>query len=290
VPPGSCSNRIAEVSAKVIDLGVWRRSNHVLLVHPTQPSVVIWPRELSRARYFPRMEKHTDAYGQLILAYLEGRARAREIVERDDGFIEATDGPAGYFAPVRRWAPAERQGLRFVRGRVLDAGCGAGRVALELQARGREVVAIDISPAAVDVARRRGVLDARVLAFENVGAELGRFDTVVMYGNNFGLFGGEAKARRLLRRLRPIAGRIVASSRNPYETDDAAHLAYQERNRRRGRMSGQLRLRVRYRDYATPWFDYLIASPEEMEALVDGTDWRVGRVVPGEPLYVAVLD
>jgi hypothetical protein len=55
-------------------------------------------------------------------------------------------------------------------------------------------------------------------------------------------------------------------------------------------MSGQLRLRVRYRDYATPWFDYLIASPEEMEALVDGTGWRVGRVVPGEPLYVAVLD
>jgi SAM-dependent methyltransferase len=193
-------------------------ANHVLPVHPTQLSVVIWPRELSRARYFPRMEEHTDAYGQLILAYLEGRARAREIVERDDGFIEATDGPAGYFAPVRRWAPAERQGLRFVRGRVLDAGCGAGRVALELQARGREVVAIDISPAAVDVARRRGVLDARVLAFENVGAELGRFDTVVMYGNNFGLFGGEAKARRLLRRLRPMAGRIVASSRNPYET------------------------------------------------------------------------
>jgi len=177
-----------------------------------------------------------------------------------------------------------------VRGRVLDAGCGAGRVALELQARGREVVAIDISPGAVDVARRRGVLDARVLAFEDVVAELGRFDTVVMYGNNFGLFGGEAKARRLLRRLRPMAGRIVASTRNPYDTDDAAHLAYHERNRRRGRMSGQLRLRVRYRDYASPWFDYLIASPEELEALVDGTGWRVGRVIPGEPLYVAVLD
>src|SRR6266536_999160 len=101
-------------------------------------------------------ENRNDAYGQLILAYAEGRARAHEIVERDDGFIEATGGPAGYFAPVRRWAPAERLGLRFVRGRVLDVGCGAGRVALELQARGRTVVAIDISPGAVEVARHRG--------------------------------------------------------------------------------------------------------------------------------------
>jgi SAM-dependent methyltransferase len=231
-----------------------------------------------------------DAYGQLVLAYLEGRPRAREIVERDDGMIEATGGPASYFAPVRSWPAAERRGLRSVRGRVLDVGCGAGRVALELQARGREVVAIDSSPLAVEVARRRGVRDARVLPFEQVGPALGRFDTVVMYGNNFGLFGSEAKARRLLRRLRSLAGRIVASSRDPYDTNDPAHLAYQERNRRRGRMPGQIRLRVRYRQYTSRWFDYLIASPGEVEMLVDGTGWHLARTIPGEPLYVAVLE
>lgn len=240
--------------------------------------------------YGPLVEKQQDAYGQLILAYLEGEEGVREIVERDDGFIEATKGPAGYFAAVRHWPSAGRQGLRFMRGRVLDAGCGAGRVALELQARGHEVVAIDISPLAIEVARRRGVQDARVLAFEKVGPDLGHFDTLVMYGNNFGLFGSEAKARRLLRRLRPLAERIVASTRNPYGTDDTAHLAYHERNKRRGRMSGQLRLRVRYRDYASPWFDYLIVSPEELETLLVGTGWRVSRVIEGEPLYVAVLD
>jgi SAM-dependent methyltransferase len=236
------------------------------------------------------VEDGKDAYGQLILGYYEGRQRAREIIERDDGWIEATDGPATYFASIRRWPSAERQGLRYVRGRVLDVGSGAGRVALELQTRGREVVAIDVSRGAVEVARRRGVRDARVLAFEDVGPDLGHFETVVMYGNNFGLFGSEAKARRLLRRLRPLADRIVASTRDPYQTVDAAHLAYHARNRSRGRMIGQLRLRVRYRNYVSPWFDCLLVSPEELRRLVEGTGWDVDRIISGEPLDVVVLE
>jgi hypothetical protein len=168
---------------------------------------------------------------------------------------------------------------------------GAGRVALELQARGREVVAIDVSPGAVETARGRGVHDVRLLAFEDVDASLGAFDTVVMYGNNFGLFGSRQRARRTLRRLRPFVGRIVAASNDPYGTEDPVHLAYHERNRRRGRMSGQLRIRIRYRDLVDPWFDYLIASPEEMTEIVGGTGWEVRRLVRGAgSYYVAVLE
>ena len=90
---------------------------------------------------------------------------------------------------------------------------------------------------------------------------------MVMFGNNFGLFGSPSKARRLLQGLRPLVGRIVAASNDPAATDDPADLlAYQERNRGRGRMPGQLRLRVRYRDLTGPWFDYLIVSPDEWPA------------------------
>ncbi len=56
-------------------------------------------------------------------------------------------------------------------------------------------------------------------------------------------------------------------------------------------MPGQLRLRVRHRQYATRWFDYLIVSPEEMAELADGTGWRISRLLPSEAsLYVAVLE
>ena len=63
--------------------------------------------------------------------------------------------------------------MRHVRGRLLDVGVGSGRVALHLQESGHEVLGIDISPLAVEVARRRGVEDARVLAFKDVGPKLG---------------------------------------------------------------------------------------------------------------------
>jgi SAM-dependent methyltransferase len=232
-----------------------------------------------------------DGYGQMLLAALDGRD-AVEIVERDDGFIEAAGGPSMYLAPFRRWHPLDRKAMRFVRGRVLDVGCGGGRVCLHLQQRGQEVVGVDISAGAVEVCRRRGVRDVRLCSIDDVDDSLGVFDTIVMLGNNFGLFASAAKAKRLLRRFHRLTsarGRIVAETRDVYRTDDPAHLAYQKRNRSRGRMSGQIRIRVRYRHHATPWFDYLMVSQEELQGLLDGTGWRLERALESDDTYVAII-
>ena len=241
------------------------------------------------------MREREDAFGRMLLDHLEGR-KAHEIIERSDGHIDVAGGPKGYFEPFRRWRTVERRAMRFVRGRVLDVGLGAGRVALHLQERGLEVVGIDNSPLTVEVARRRGVKDARLVPFADIGPELGVFDTVVMMCNNFGLFGSAAGAKRMLTRLRSLTSddaRIVAGSRDPYGTDNPGHLAYQAENRRRGAMSGRLRLRVRHGHYTGRWFDYLLASPDEMEELAASGGWHVERLI--EPAaedpsyYVGVL-
>jgi SAM-dependent methyltransferase len=226
-----------------------------------------------------------DAFGEMLLG-----GTGPEIIERDDGFLDPVE--MNYFAPVAQWPAVERRALRWARGRVLDVGVGAGRAALELQRRGRSVVGIDISPGAIEVARARGVRDVRLLAFEDLDDSVGQFGTIVMFGNNFGLFGSPTQAKRLLRRLRPLADRIVAGSNDPYATEDTAHLAYHDRNRKRGRMPGQLRLRVRYRDLVGPWFDYLIVSPDEMATILEGTGWQIHRLLQqtGSGYYVAVLE
>ena len=141
----------------------------------------------------------------------------------------SSQGPSSYFQPFRRWPPAERHAVRLVRGRVLDVGCGPGRVALHLQVRGHEVTAVDVSPLAVQVARARGVSDARVLSLGQVGPVLGSFRTVILFGNNFGLLRSRVAAPRLLRRLAPITtadARILAGSLDPYRTEQPFHRAY----------------------------------------------------------------
>jgi SAM-dependent methyltransferase len=217
-----------------------------------------------------------------------------EIVEREDGTIMAGKfGPATYMAPYRKWPGHQRRGMRFARGRVLDVGAGAGRVALHLQEKGHDVVAIDVSPGAIEVCKRRGVRDARVLRLEDVDESLGLFDTVVMYGNNLALLASRTKGPRILRRLARVTSpgaRIIGECLDPYTTDNPKHLAYHERNRRRGRSGGQIRLRVRFEDVATPWFDYMFLSEPELLETLKGTGWELVRKIDGERTYIAVIE
>ena len=66
---------------------------------------------------------------------------------------------------------------------VLDAGCGTGRVAIELARRGADVTGVDVDPAMLDVARSKAPELPWVVG-DLVDVDLGRtFDVVVLAGN-----------------------------------------------------------------------------------------------------------
>lgn len=238
------------------------------------------------------IKNHQDAFGHLMMDYHLGK-RPVEIIERDDGNIETSSGPGYYFSPYESWIESTRRAADLARGRCLDVGCGAGRVALHLQNKGLEVVAIDNSPLAVEVCRLRGVRDARCLSLAQVNKKLGVFDSILMFGSNLSLLGDRERAPKLLNRLAAITnpgGLIIGQTRDPYHTTDPDHLAYHEFNRQRGRAPGQVRIRVRHRKYKGPWFDYLFVSQDELLALLEGTPWRAVEIIERDDgVYFAVL-
>jgi len=120
--------------------------------------------------YFDRTAMR--AWEQLTSTAPVGRIRATVRAGRDR--MRAT---------LLSWLPEDLHGAR-----ILDAGCGTGAFAMEAARRGADVVAIDLSPALVNVALRRvaehldvfaggGHIDFR--SGDMSDAALGPFDHVV---------------------------------------------------------------------------------------------------------------
>ncbi len=235
-----------------------------------------------------------DAYGQEIWAYFK-RKKSYELIERDDGYVGLSTGSPAYFQDFKNWPTQQKKAIVFAKGRILDVGTGAGRVALYLQRKGLDVTAIDNSPLAIKVCKARGITKTQVLPIEKIHTlQRNSFDTIVMYGNNFGLFGSFKKAKSLLKAIYKITkpeAFIIAESNDPYKTSNSAHLSYLKLNKRRGRMAGQLRIRVRFENYIGDWFNYLLVSKNEMKNIVKGTGWKIKNILTSAgSSYVAILE
>ncbi len=234
-----------------------------------------------------------DALGFALLDYEEHGSEARShFIERDDGLLETVDTGV-MFTQQSEWSLAEAPVGERAGHRVLDVGAGAGRHALPLQESGHEVVALDVSPGAAEVCRRRGLRETFIgTVFELARTAPGPFDTFLLCGNNFGLLESPEHAPRFLGALRELAApgaEIIGTCVDPFASTDPLHLDYHERNRNRGRHPGQIRLRARWTDMATPWFDYLFIPIEELERLAGSAGWELVDYQPSFRPYLAIL-
>ena len=239
------------------------------------------------------MRTTADSFGAALLDWVHG-STTPEIIERDDGVIEIGAGPEEYLARCAEWPLAEQRAMRHVRGRVVDMGCGGGRVALHLQDRGFDVTGADVSELALRAARLQGVTTTWHTSVDDVRRGISGFDTVVLFGNNLGVFGTPERARRILatwaRHVAP-GTRLLIESTNPYSGGaPVLDREYCRRNRAKGRALGQCRLRVWYDRTPSGWFSWFFASPSELATLMRTTGWRLETVesVAADEPYVAV--
>ncbi|MER6574010.1 methyltransferase domain-containing protein [Streptomyces sp. NPDC001093] len=140
-------------------------------------------------------------------------------------FLRRTDG---WLLPleVERWCgradQVDLEVLDRCEGAVLDVGCGPGRLVAELAARGRTVLGIDVSEAAVDHTIELGGQALRRSVFESLPGE-GRWDTVLLMDGNIGI-GGEPSVLldRVAALLRP--GGLLIAETVPGHVDERARV------------------------------------------------------------------
>jgi hypothetical protein len=238
------------------------------------------------------MKIHPDTFGLYLMDAHRGRDTPH-ITERDDGHINANpNSTRTYFSDHPDWPQPEQQAIAHAHGTVLDIGCGAGRHSLYLQEQGHRVLAADISPLAVQVARERGVKNA-VVADASTIAPDERIDTVLLLGNGLGVLGTPLNARAQLTRYHGFTGdeaTIITDTVDPHASTNPSHTAYHRRNTRKSLLIGQIRLRHRYKTYASPWFDFFMASQDETRTILDGTGWSIQETInAGDPHYWAIL-
>ena len=137
------------------------------------------PRRGQLLTYFDRTA--VDAWSRLTSDAPVGRIRATVRAGRDR-----------MRGILLNWMPSDLRGAR-----ILDAGCGTGAFAVEAARRGAEVVAIDLSPTLVALARERspkdlgfGSIQFRVGDMTDVA--LGQFDHVVAMDSLIHYVAGDA--------------------------------------------------------------------------------------------------
>jgi SAM-dependent methyltransferase len=149
---------------------------------------------------------------------ISGRIGAGEYDAQWDRLVAAGVDPHGEVDFVMGYRP----------GSVLDAGCGTGRVAVELGRRGVDVVGVDLDAELITAARAKAPGGAWHRADLATVALARTFDVVVLAGNVM-IFLAPGTEEAVLTNLRGhlapggrlVAGFQVASGRLPLATFDA---------------------------------------------------------------------
>ena len=166
-----------------------------------------------------------DLFGQALLDYHNGNYTVDILTETNISDEDALPLPY-LFRSYKDMPKLEQKALSLCKHSVLDVGCGSGSHSLYLQKKGYNIKAIDISPGAIEVCKKRGIKNTQMIALLD---ETEKFDTILLLMNGTGIFEELSLVSKYLGHLKSLLkpnGQILMDSSDikyMYEDEDGGY-------------------------------------------------------------------
>lgn len=174
----------------------------------------------------------------------------------------------------------ERFALDKTHGKTLDVGAGAGCHSLELQSRGIDVTAIDISPLSVTTMTERGIKQALQKDFFDVEEQ---YDTILMLMNGIGIVGALDKMPQFFHHLDHIlapGGQVLCDSSDicyVFENDEGIIELPDTEN-----YYGELLYQMQYKNIRGEAFRWLYVDASTLASQTKAFGYKVEIIVQGK--------
>ena len=232
------------------------------------------------------MNQNDDILGQALIDFQNKSSLGTLLVSGEILEDEEMD-ISYYFRDFSKMPAIEQHALSLCKGRVLDVGAGAGSHALVLQENKLELLAIDISPGAVQVMQKRGVKKCKQIEALELKNE--KFDTVLLLMNGIGISGKKENLAPLLEHLLSLLnpdGQILFDStdlRYLYEEEDGSF--WIDLN---GPYYGEMNFTYSYNGQKGKSFDWLYIDKASLEEIAEQMNIVLEFVFDADPYHYLV--
>lgn len=224
-----------------------------------------------------------DLPGIAIKEYYTQNSQSRLWVH--DQFGPKVEMPvAVYFREFEDFTLLEKKAMTHCKGSILDIGAGAGAHTLYLQENNKDVTALEISPASVDVMTFRKI--KKVVLGDFFELENVQYDTLLLLMNGIGICGAIDRIPIFLQKAKSLlkkGGKIIFDSSDiQYMYEDIPQPDH---------YYGEVGYQYSYKRMKTDWFTWLYIDFQTMEKIAEENGWSMQLLYQDEnDQYLACLE